>query len=94
MACSSDSDEPFCQHVDTQCTPMTICKTCTRNLSGDGSTCNQVSQFPHARGKDLDDESGFSTGGSSLLLCLNFHCWNANETFVPFFQLMNTAFIS
>jgi cathepsin X len=50
MACSSDSDEEFCQHVDTTCTPINICKTCTRNIPhGTGSTCNQVSQFPHAR---------------------------------------------
>jgi cathepsin X len=50
MACSSDSDEEFCQHVDTTCTPINICKTCTHNLPhGTGSTCNQVSQFPHAR---------------------------------------------
>ncbi len=61
MACSSDSTEPFCQHVDTQCTPMNICKTCTRNLSGIGSTCNQVSQFPHARGENLSKRFLFTS---------------------------------
>lgn len=42
MACSSDSKEDLCQHIDTQCKPINICKTCTRNLSGDG-VCNKVS---------------------------------------------------
>ena len=42
IACSSDSDEEFCKHIDTSCQPMNICKTCVRNPSGSGGICSQV----------------------------------------------------
>lgn len=43
MACSSDSTEELCAHVDTQCTPLNICKTCTRSPIGSGrGICNHV----------------------------------------------------
>lgn len=28
VACSADSDEGFCAHVDTSCSPLNICRTC------------------------------------------------------------------
>jgi cathepsin X len=49
MACSSDSKEELCKHVDTQCTPINICKTCTRDPSNGKGVCNQISKFPLAR---------------------------------------------
>ena len=42
MACSSDSKEQLCQHVDTQCNPINICKTCTRDLLTGTGICHQV----------------------------------------------------
>lgn len=39
-ACSSDSKEMLCQHVNTECTPMNICRTCANPMKG--GTCNQV----------------------------------------------------
>ncbi len=56
MACSSDSNEELCKYVDTTCTPMNICKTCTREIGAGGTgtgtgVCSQISQFPKARSK-------------------------------------------
>ena len=41
LACSSDSTEEFCKHIDNTCSPLNICKTCTRRSDGVGE-CNQV----------------------------------------------------
>jgi len=46
MACSSDSTENLCNYVDTTCTKMNICKTCTNPAKG--GSCNHISQFPFA----------------------------------------------
>jgi cathepsin X len=43
LACSTDSEEGFCPHVDTTCAPETICRTCSPN-----GTCRAVSTFPNA----------------------------------------------
>jgi len=45
-ACSSDSTLGFCPHVDTSCSPMNICRTCT-NPDRNG-TCVAVRHFPNA----------------------------------------------
>lgn len=46
IACSADSTEGFCPHVDTTCNPMNICKTCT-NPAKNG-TCAAIGRFPNA----------------------------------------------
>lgn len=46
IACSSDSTEELCRHVDTQCTPMNVCRTCANPSKG--GTCNEIDQFPYA----------------------------------------------
>lgn len=43
LACSSDSDEGFCPHVDTSCVPENICRTCTPD-----GTCTALKTFPNA----------------------------------------------
>jgi cathepsin X len=43
IACSLDSQEGFCPHVDTTCSPMNICRTCWP-----GQGCKPVSTFPNA----------------------------------------------
>ena len=47
IACSSDSKEGFCPYVDTTCTPMNICRTCSRDENGIGQ-CTQITKFPNA----------------------------------------------
>ena len=44
IACSSESQEGFCPHVDTSCSDMNICKTCSRDANGVGH-CEAVSLF-------------------------------------------------
>ena len=41
LACSDDSDEGFCEHVDTSCTNHNICRTCS-TFSSKGGTCTEV----------------------------------------------------
>lgn len=43
IACSTDSQEGFCPHVDTSCTPLNTCKTCMP-----GAGCVAVESFPNA----------------------------------------------
>ena len=40
IACSSDSTNGYCPHVDTTCTPMNICRTCTNQDKG--GSCRAV----------------------------------------------------
>lgn len=44
IACSSESKEGFCSHVDTQCKPLNEAKTC----HGKGQPCTAVETYPHA----------------------------------------------
>lgn len=46
IACSSDSIAGFCPHVDTSCSPMNICRTCTNPEKG--GSCVAVHKFPNA----------------------------------------------
>lgn len=46
IACSADSTNGFCPHVDTTCTPMNICKTCTNPEKG--GSCAAIGRFPNA----------------------------------------------
>jgi cathepsin X len=58
IACSSDSQDGFCPFVFAECTPINICRTCTRNPTsggGDSSTssstsssCQAIHEFPNA----------------------------------------------
>lgn len=47
LACSSDSSDGFCKHVDTTCTPMNTCKTCN-TFTENGGTCTEIDVFPNA----------------------------------------------
>jgi len=44
LACSTDSDEGFCPQVDTQCSPINTCRTC----STFGAGCAAIDHFPNA----------------------------------------------
>mmetsp|Transcript_14569 Transcript_14569/g.33659 ORF Transcript_14569/g.33659 Transcript_14569/m.33659 type:complete len:205 (-) Transcript_14569:75-689(-) len=47
MACSADSDEGFCGHVDTTCKANNICRTCD-TFGGMGGKCSEIDYFPNA----------------------------------------------
>lgn len=46
LACSSDSTEGFCRHVDTSCEAVNICRTCD-TFSSMGGTCSEIDYFPN-----------------------------------------------
>lgn len=49
VACSSDSTEGFCPHIDSTCNPENICRTCSNPThSVDGGTCDPIGYFPNA----------------------------------------------
>jgi len=47
MACSHDSSEGFCDHVDTSCSAANTCKTCD-TFAGMGGACSEIDYFPNA----------------------------------------------
>jgi len=47
LACSSESTEGICEHVDTTCKKENICRTCSTFLANGGS-CVEIDYFPHA----------------------------------------------
>eukprot|EP00980_Cylindrotheca_fusiformis_P000226 scaffold52_cov183-Cylindrotheca_fusiformis.AAC.5 len=46
VACSSDSSKGFCAHVDSTCSPINICRTCTNPTKG--GECYPIDVFPNA----------------------------------------------
>jgi cathepsin X len=44
LACSSESEEGLCPSVNTECSAINTCRTCT----GFGQACTAISQFPNA----------------------------------------------
>ena len=47
LACSSESTEGFCEHVDTTCKKANICRTCD-TFSAKGGKCTEIDFFPNA----------------------------------------------
>lgn len=47
IACSSESTEGFCPHVDTTCSAINTCRTCSRDENGKGF-CREILHFPNA----------------------------------------------
>jgi cathepsin X len=47
MACSDESTEGFCEHVDTTCKRENICRTCD-TFGGMGGKCTEIDYFPNA----------------------------------------------
>ena len=46
LACSSESKEGFCAHVDTTCTPMNTCRTCG-TFTEKGGDCQALNYYPN-----------------------------------------------
>ena len=47
MACSAESTEGFCKHIDTTCAAANTCKTCD-TFAGMGGACVEIDYFPNA----------------------------------------------
>lgn len=47
LACSDESTEGFCEHVDTTCKKENICRTCD-TFGGMGGKCTEIDYFPNA----------------------------------------------
>lgn len=47
LACSAESKEGFCEHVDTTCTAINTCRTCN-TFSENGGKCVEIDYFPNA----------------------------------------------
>jgi len=47
LACSAESDEGFCKHVDTTCTAQNTCRTCS-TFTKMGGSCREITPFPNA----------------------------------------------
>jgi len=47
VACSDDSSEGFCPHVDTTCTALNTCRTCS-TFSANGGDCVALDYYPNA----------------------------------------------
>lgn len=59
IACSSDSKEGFCGHVDTTCTQENIARTCG-SFDQEGGPCVGLTSFPNATIDDYGSISGKS----------------------------------
>jgi len=47
IACSDESTDGFCPHVDTTCSATTTCRTCD-TFAGMGGSCTEIDHFPNA----------------------------------------------
>ena len=47
LACSSESQEGFCPHIDTSCSAVNTCRTCS-GFSDSGGECVELDYFPNA----------------------------------------------
>lgn len=64
LACSSDSTEGFCPHIDTTCTPLNTCRTCKAFLAMVNFQCMPiVSHFPNATVAEYGTIDGIADGG-------------------------------
>eukprot|EP01063_Lacrimia_lanifica_P016180 TRINITY_DN227_c0_g3_i3.p1 TRINITY_DN227_c0_g3~~TRINITY_DN227_c0_g3_i3.p1 ORF type:complete len:339 (+),score=149.91 TRINITY_DN227_c0_g3_i3:69-1085(+) len=62
LACSSESSEGFCGHVDTTCKKENVCRTCS-TFSSSGGFCSEINQFPNA----TVAEFGFVSGEAAMM---------------------------
>lgn len=47
IACSKESTEGFCEHVDTTCSAINTCRTCS-SFTSMGGKCTEIDIFPNA----------------------------------------------
>lgn len=61
LACSSESTDGFCAHVDTQCSAMNTCRTCDHS-----GNCYALDIFPNASVAEYGTYSYFTGGFSAV----------------------------
>jgi len=57
IACSSESKEGFCPHVDTTCTPLNVARTCG-SFDHEGGGCTGLSKYPNVTVSEYGSISG------------------------------------
>jgi cathepsin X len=57
LACSDDSTNGFCPHLDTSCAPLNVCRTCDAT-----GQCFAVEQFPNATLAEYGTYSYYTDG--------------------------------
>jgi len=57
VACSHDSREGFCPHVDTTCKPINVARTCG-SFSAEGGPCTGLAFYPNATVAEYGSISG------------------------------------
>jgi len=57
LACSSDSEEGFCRHVDTKCKAINVARTCG-SFSEEGGPCSGLSKYPNVTISDYGSVRG------------------------------------
>jgi len=57
QACSSDSKEGFCPHMDTSCKPINVARTCG-SFSAEGGPCSGLAYFPNVTISDYGSIQG------------------------------------
>jgi len=57
LACSSDSQEGFCPHVDTTCKAVNVARTCG-GFSQEGGPCSGLAAYPNISISDYGSVSG------------------------------------
>lgn len=60
IACSHESNEGFCNHVDTTCKPVNTCRTCN-TFEEHGGMCVEITSFPNATIKEYGHYGMFSS---------------------------------
>jgi len=61
IACSKESTDGFCKHVDTTCNKDNICRTCD-TFAGMGGSCVQIDHFPNATVEEYGEYSVYDDG--------------------------------
>lgn len=59
LACSAESQEGFCPHVDTTCTAVNTCRTCS-GFSDAGGQCVELDYYPNATVAEYGEVGGDS----------------------------------
>jgi len=57
IACSSESQEGFCPHVDTTCSPLNAARTCG-SMHAEGGSCTGLSKYPNVTVSEYGSISG------------------------------------
>ena len=60
IACSEESTEGFCPHVDTTCSAANTCRTCD-TFAGMGGACSEIDFFPNATVAEYGSYSLFAS---------------------------------